>query len=80
MHGAMKGFYEVRVDGPNRHHYRLFCFLEHDDGTLGLGGPSIVIICGRDKPFRTQLAEKDYARVRALGDEYMSRRPRSVAP
>ncbi len=24
MHGEMKGFFEVRIDGPNRHHYRLF--------------------------------------------------------
>jgi hypothetical protein len=80
MHGSMKGFYEVRVDGPNRRHYRLFCMLEQDpDGRLGLGGPSLVVIAGRDKPFRTTLAERDYAAVRALGTEYRSRVPRSVA-
>ena len=28
MHGEMSGFFEVRVDGPQRHHYRLFCVLE----------------------------------------------------
>ena len=82
MHGAMTGHYEVRVDGPKRHHYRLFCLLERDGGDpkLGLGGPSIVILTGLDKPFRTVLSASDYDRVRALGDEYKARRPRSVEP
>lgn len=31
MHGEMSGFYEIRVDGPKRHHYRLFCMLERDE-------------------------------------------------
>ena len=38
MHGEMSGFYEVRVDGPKRRHCRLFCFLERDGASLGLGG------------------------------------------
>jgi hypothetical protein len=79
MHGEMRGFYEVRVDGPKRHHYRLFCVLETHDPALGLGGPSIVIICGKDKPFRTTIADADYAEVRRLGTEYRARKPRSVA-
>lgn len=78
MHDEMSGFYEVRVDGPQRHHYRLFCLLERDGAMLGLAGPSIVILAGRDKPFLTQLSSRDYAQVRALGDEYRKRRPRSV--
>src|SRR3984957_20879354 len=28
MKGEMTGWFEVRVDGPRRHHYRLFCRLE----------------------------------------------------
>ena len=28
MHGKMGGIYEIRVDGPDRHHYRLFCLLD----------------------------------------------------
>jgi Txe/YoeB family toxin of Txe-Axe toxin-antitoxin module len=80
MHDDMKGYYEIRVDGPKRHHYRLFCLLEHDDrGKLALGGHSIVIIAGKNKAFRTLLSAKDYGEVRALGDEYKSRAPRSVA-
>jgi hypothetical protein len=30
MHGDMAGFYEVRVDGPGRVHYRLFCVLARE--------------------------------------------------
>lgn len=80
MHGDMAGFYEVRVDGPQRHHYRLFCVLERDGAAVGLGGPSLVLITGKDKAFRTVLTETDYAEVRALGAEYRKRTPRSVLP
>ena len=59
-------------------HHRLFCLLERDGARVGLGGPSIVVITGLDKPFRTTFNERDYARVRQLGDEYRSRVPRSV--
>jgi hypothetical protein len=78
MHGEMGGFYEVRVDGPKRRHYRLFCLLERDGDAVGLGGPSIVLIDGRDKPFRTVLSAADYAEVRTLGAEYRGRIPKSV--
>jgi hypothetical protein len=78
MHDDMAGYYEIRVDGPSRRHYRLFCLLERDGGAVGLGGPSLVLICGKDKPFRTELSARDYAHVRRLGREYLSRRPRSV--
>lgn len=78
MHDEMKGYYEVRVDGPKRHHYRLFCLLEQDDGSLGLGGPSVIIIAGKSKTFRTELSEVDYTEVRRLGAEYRARKPRSV--
>ena len=36
MHGSMKGFHEVRVTGPGRRRYRLFCILERN--APGLGG------------------------------------------
>lgn len=80
VHGEMAGFYEVRVDGPGRRHYRLFCVLERDGAKVGLGGPSAVVITGKSKPLRTTLSKRDYAEVRALGDEYRSQTPRSVAP
>jgi hypothetical protein len=78
MHGEMNGFYEVRVDGPKRRHYRLFCVLERDGAKVGLGEPSLVLITGKDKPFQTVLSNADYAEVRSLGREFLARTPRSV--
>jgi hypothetical protein len=76
MHDEMKGYYEVRVDGP-RHHY-LLPPRARKDPSLNLGGPSVVIITGKDKQFLTELSEADYAEVRRLGAEYRARKPRSV--
>ncbi len=78
MHGDMGGFYEVRIDGKSREHYRLFCILESKGAELGLGGAAIVLITGKQKPFRTKLSTADYASVKLLGSEYRSRTPRSV--
>ena len=76
MKGDMSGWFEVRVDGPQRHHYRLFCRLDYD--AIGYDKPLLVVIAGLDKPFRTTISDADYAHVRALGDEYLARNPRSV--
>lgn len=78
MHGKMSGVFEVRVDGPNRHHYRLFCVLERSGAALGLGGSSVVLIAGKDKPFQTRLSENEYDEVLALVREFQRRSPRSV--
>jgi len=54
MHGSMNGYYEARVTGPGRTHYRLFCIL--DNGTpeeleqRGFEGPQIAVINGLMKP------------------------------
>ena len=77
MKGNMTGWFEVRVDGPRRHHYRLFCRL--DDDAKGRPKPLLTVICGLDKPFRTELSDADYQHVRDLGDEYLRRNPRSLA-
>ena len=76
MKGDMTGWFEVRVDGPGRHHYRLFCRLDYE----AKNGPKplLVVIAGLDKPFRTELSPTDYAKVRALGKEYSARNPRSI--
>lgn len=76
MRGDMSGWFEVRVDGPKRHHYRLFCLLDY--AAIGETKPLLVVVAGLDKPFRTTLSDADYARVRALGDEYRGRNPRSL--
>jgi len=76
MKGEMSGWFELRIDGHGRHHYRLFCLLDYE--AEGLGKPLLVIITGKDKPFRTRLSEKDYASVRSLDEEYLRRNPRSL--
>lgn len=83
MHGEMKGWFEVRLDGPKpgggkgRHHYRLFCLLDYD--AKGVDKPLLTVIAGLEKPFRTAVPKRDYAWVRQLGDEYRARNPRSLA-
>ena len=80
MHGEMAGYYEIRIDGPGRHHFRLFCVLERDGHEVGLKGPSLIVLCGMEKAFRTTFSRRDYERVRVLGERFRSRVPRSVAP
>ncbi len=75
MHGDMNGLYEIRKDGPKRHHYRLFCILDTD--AIGYG-PLLVVIAGLDKPFKTTLSDAEYKQVRSFRDEYLSRNPRSI--
>lgn len=77
MKGDMRGWFEVRADGPKRHHYRLFCMLDYE--AEGREKPLLVVVDGRDKPFRTTLADADYDAVRRLGEEYRRRNPRSIA-
>src|SRR5262245_11759692 len=76
MHGAMGGYYEVRVTGPGREQFRLFCILENADAATlaqrGLPGPAIAVITGLRKPWRTAFAEADYRQVRALGTAYLA--------
>jgi hypothetical protein len=83
MHGDMAGWFEVRVDGPKpgggkgRHHYRLYCLLDH--GAKGVDKSLLVVVTGLSKALRTTLSERDYAQVRKLGAEYRARNPRSLA-
>ncbi|TKA00400.1 hypothetical protein FCI23_42940 [Actinacidiphila oryziradicis] len=76
MKGDMASWYEVRVDGPRRHHYRLFCLLDY--AAEGVEKPLLVVVTGLDKPFRTVLSDGDYQAVRDLGEEYRKRNPRST--
>lgn len=82
MKGDMAGYYQVKADGfqsGRRLHCRVFCFLERETATNGLPGPSLIILGGMTKPYLTVFTTADYARIRALGDEYLNRQPRSVA-
>lgn len=84
MHGSMAGYYEIRLTGPGRRHYRLFCLLENgttDELTeRGFAGPQIVVLAGMMKPNATLFTDREYAKnVRALGDDYRSQMPRPIA-
>jgi hypothetical protein len=83
MHGSMGGWHEIRLTGPSREQFRLFCLLENaDDDELlrrGLTRPVIAVITGMRKPWRTKFSEADYRRVRRLGDEHKSIYPRRIA-
>ena len=70
----MTGWFEVRVDGPERHHHRLHCRLDYVAASPDVDKPLLVVIAGLDKPFRTELSSANYAAVRAP----RGRVPRSI--
>jgi len=84
MHGSMGGYYEIRVTGPGRRQYRLFCMLENgtadDLVKRGFVGPQIVVIAGMVKPSGQVFSDADYRRqIRKLGDDHLRTLPRRIA-
>lgn len=83
MHGTMGGWHEIRLTGPGREQFRLFCLLENgareELARRGLQRPAIAVITGMRKPWRTTFSERDYQRVRALGGEHQQNYPRRIA-
>lgn len=75
MHGEMTGYFEIRKKYRGMH-YRLFCLLDQDGKN---SKPLLTVLCGMTKPDRSTFSDDDYAAVRALGDEYVARNPRSLA-
>jgi hypothetical protein len=82
MHGDMGGWHEIRLTGPSREQFRLFCVLENatDEELLrrGLTKPAIAVITGMRKPWRTRFSTADYSGVRRLGDEHKACHPRRI--
>lgn len=81
MHGDMTGWFEVRIDtvlggGAGTVHHRLFCRLDYE--AEGRERPLLVAVTGMSKPFKTTFTDSDYAKVRAMGDEYFAINPRSI--
>ena len=76
MHGDMTGWFEVRTKHRKRL-YRLFCLQGRK--APGLPRPALVLITGGDKPNESAFSGSFYTKVRALGEEYLSSNPRSVA-
>jgi hypothetical protein len=83
MHGEMGGFYEIRLTGPGRRQYRLFCVLDNGSPEelreRGFEAPQIAAITGMVKDAGTKFSDRDYAKVRRLGREYLSQLPRRIA-
>jgi hypothetical protein len=83
MHGVMSGWHEIRLTGPGREQFRLFCLLENATAAeltgRGLPRPAIAVITGMRKPWPTTFAERDYKSVRDLGDEHLRNYPRRFA-
>jgi hypothetical protein len=83
MHGEMTGYHEIRLTGPGREQFRLFCLLENaSDEELrrrGLTKPAIAVLAGRRKPWRTILSAADYRAVKKLGEDHKRQHPRRIA-
>lgn len=83
MKKDMSGYYEVRMSGPSREQFRLFCILENADEKelkrRGLAKPAIAVITGMRKPWKTVFTSGEYKAVRDLGDEHKSNYPRKIA-
>lgn len=84
MHGTMGGYYEIRVTGPGRRHYRPFCRLENgtppDLIERGFATPQIAVFNGMCKPSGHVFSDADHRRhVHRLGDDYLSTIPRRIA-
>lgn len=83
MHGDMGDYYEIRLTGPGRRQYRLFCVLDNAnaDGLKkrGFERPQIAAITGMAKDSGTTFSDRDYAKVRRLGREYNAGFPRRIA-
>lgn len=77
MHDNMAGWFGIRIDGPKRRHYRLFCRIDYHANDFEK--PLLVIVVGRSKPFNSVLSEDDYRSIRKLGMEYFKRQSRSIA-
>jgi hypothetical protein len=83
MHGDMGGYYEIRLTGPGRRQYRLFCILDNASSLelrkRGFDRPQIVAIAGMIKDSGKKFSDRDYAKVRKLGNEYLQKIPRRIA-
>lgn len=83
MHGEMGGYNEIRLTGPGRRQYRLFCILDNGSRSQlrkrGFERPQIAAITGMIKNSGERFSRRDYARVRKLGIEYLTTIPRRIA-
>jgi hypothetical protein len=83
MHGTMSSWHEIRLTGPGREQFRLFCLPENGTpaelARRGLQRPAIAAITGMRKPWRTTFSDRDYQRVGILGEAHQRNYPRAIA-
>ncbi len=83
MHGNMGGYHEIRLTGPGRRQYRLFCILDNGSAEelreRGFAGPQIAAVTGMTKEFGEKFSDRDYEKVKKLGSEYLKELPRHIA-
>jgi hypothetical protein len=83
MHGDMGGYHEIRLTRAGRRQYRLFCILDNGSSRelreRGFDWPQIAVITGMVKDSGKKFSDRDYAKVRKLGTEYLSHLPRRIA-
>jgi hypothetical protein len=83
MKGDMAGYYEVRVTGPGREQFRLFCVLENADEKglkeRGFAAPQIAVITGMRKPSGKVFKDREYRSVKDCGNDYLTTVPRRIA-
>lgn len=76
--GSMRSGRKAR----NASRFRLFCILENGTpGELarrGLPRPAIAVIAGMRKPWMTAFSDRDYMRIRRMGDDHRSLFPRRI--
>lgn len=81
--GDMGGYHEIRLTGPGRRQYRLFCLLDNGSPAelreRGFRQPQIAAIAGLVKESGERFSRSDYAKVRKLGGEYLATMPRRIA-
>ena len=76
MHGAMTGWFEVRINSAHKYHYRLFCIV--DTEALNYQENLLVVVDGRTKRYLTTLPDSEYKKIKRLGEEYFSSNPREI--
>jgi hypothetical protein len=76
MRGDLLGIFELRVDGPGREHFRLFCVLDHF--APGNKPPLLVVLAGARKPFRSTIPDSTYREVLRLREAYLISPERAV--
>lgn len=83
MHGNMGGYHEIRLTGPSRRQYWLFCILDNGSPKelreRGFDRPQIAVLTGKVKDSGAKLSDREYAKVRKLGREYLEQLPRRIA-